>query len=611
MKLKPFILCVLLSAVRLQAQAADTLTILFTHDLHSYFTGSVEIDSNNCVLRTGGYARLYTAIDQIRQENPDATLLVDGGDVAMGTFFHTLFTTHFAELRLMDKMGYEAVTIGNHDFDFGVEALQTALHVYFSDTSHRCAVVASNIKGLAGTEEYVVVTKAGYRIGIFGLLGTEARSQSLIDKDLPYENYLAAAARMAKHLRDVEKADVVLCLSHSGTHENVKRSEDEQLARRVPGIDVIVSGHTHSLLWKPIIEGHTVTGSAGAYGKYLGCIKLAMTNGKPQGFSYEVIKIDSALTENEAIKASIDSYKRLVEAHYLEPEKTSFEEPLAKVMNSVLTSSDSIALGSLIADAFVEAVQKAENERPDIAIIPMGTIRENLYAGTVTAEEVFNILSLGVGEDKKPGFPLLKIYFYGRELRDLCEVDAGISEMVPDAQLFFSGLRYTYYSGSMFCNKVKRVTVQDSAGMYAVPDNNKLYSVIVGLYTAKMMGIVEEKTYGFLSLSPKNAAGQPITDWSETIVHDREGREIKEWVALKNYLQSGRKEGDEIPTFDYNVQLQERKIKQAGFSLFEEVKYLNTFALCAYITILLLLITLLLFSYKILRKLVRYANSKG
>jgi 2',3'-cyclic-nucleotide 2'-phosphodiesterase (5'-nucleotidase family) len=271
-----------------------------------------------------------------------------------------------------------------------------------------------------------------------------------------------------------------------------------------------------------------------------------------------------------------------------------------------LASSDSIALGSLIADAFVEAVQKAENKRPDIAIVPVGTIRENLYEGTVTAEEVFNILSLGMGEDKKPGFPLLKVYFYGRELRKLCEVDASISGMAPDAQLFFSGLRYTYYSGSLFCNKVKRVEVQDSTGAYVVPDNDKLYSVVAGLYTAKTMGVVKEKTYGLLSISPKNAAGQPITDWDETIVHDRAGREIKEWVALKNYLQRGREEGGEIPIFDYNVRLQERKIKQPGFSLSEEFKYLNTFASCIYITIILLLVTLLLFLYKMIRRLVHY-----
>ncbi|MDR2448647.1 MAG: bifunctional metallophosphatase/5'-nucleotidase [Prevotellaceae bacterium] len=610
MKIKSFTLCtVWLLVLCLPAQATDTLAILFTHDLHSYFTGSREVDNNHHVQRSGGYARLYTAIEQVRRQHPGATLLVDGGDVAMGAFFHTLFTTHFAELQLMDKMGYDAVTIGNHDFDFGVDALQTALQVYFSDASHTCAVVTSNIGGLAGTGEYIVLSRAGYRIGIFGLLGTEARSQSLIDKELPYENYITAAARMVKQLRDTEKVDVVVCLSHSGTRDNVKRSEDIQLARHVPGIDVIISGHSHTLLKEPLVEGHTVIGSAGAYGEYLGCIKLTVTDGKPQVASYKVIKIDSTLAENSTIKSAIESYKGLVESHYLKAESTGFDEPLAEVMNNVLASSNSIALEHLIADAFMDAAQKAENKRPDIAVVPSGTIREHLYEGIVTAEEVFNILPLGVGEDKKPAFPLLKVYFYGRELRDLCEVDASLSGSVPDVQLFFSGLRYTYYPGSLFCNKVKRVEVQDSAGAYITPDNNMLYSVIAGLYSAKMMGIVKEKTFGILSLSPKNAAGQPITDWSEAIIHDRAGHEVKEWVALKNYLQLGKKEGCEIPLFDYKVRVEERKIKQAGFSLVEEFKYMNTFALCCYITILLLLVTLLLFLYKIIRKSARYIRS--
>ena len=610
MKIKHLIFCVWPLALCVPAQAADTLAILFTHDLHSYFTGSRELD-NNRVQRTGGYARLYTAIEQIRQRNPGATLLVDGGDVAMGTFFHTLFTTHFAELQLMDNMGYAAVTIGNHDFDFGVEALQTALQVYFSDTSHTCAVVASNLKGLAGTDEYIVLTKAGYRIGIFGLLGTEARSQSLIDKDLPYENGITAAERMVKQLRDIEKVDVVVCLSHSGTNENVKYAEDVQLARHVPGIDVIISGHSHTLLKEPLVEGRTVIGSAGAYGKYLGCIKLTITAGKPQMTSYEVIKIDSTLAEDSAIKLAIDNYKKRVEAHYLKAESTGFDEPLAEVMNSVSASSDSIALGHLIADAFIEAAQAAENKRPDIAIVPRGTIRENLYDGTVTAEEVFNILSLGVGEDKKPAFPLIKVYFYGRELRDLCEVDASLSGIVPDAQLFFAGLRYTYYPGSLFCNKVKRIVLQDRTGACIVPDNDKLYSVVAGLYTAKTMGVVKEKTFGILSLSPKNAAGQPITDWNEAIIHDSAGREIKEWAALKNHLQAGREGLGEIPVFDYKVRVEDRKIRQAGFSLIEEIKYLNAFSLCLYITILLLLVILLLLLHKMIRKSIYYIHSRG
>jgi 2',3'-cyclic-nucleotide 2'-phosphodiesterase (5'-nucleotidase family) len=550
---------------------------------------------NGEIVRTGGYARLYTAIVQQRAQNPGATLLVDGGDVAMGTFFQSLFSTHFAEMQLMHKMGYEAVTIGNHDFDFGVDAWKQAIRATSSDSLNTCTMVASNLKGLTGVQTCKIVEKAGFRIGIFGLLGAEAYSQSLTDQALLYENTATAAKRMVNYLRDSAKADVVLCLSHSGTHKNPKYSEDEQLARSVQGIDVIVSGHSHSLLPEPLTTGKTVIVSAGAFGKYLGCLKLARRGGKLHCTSYKLIKIDSTYAENAEIAAEITHYKKIVEQQYLDEEHLGFDEPVADVAASIFTTSDSIALGSLIADAYLNAVQEAGNRHVDVAVTPLGAVRENLYKGRVTAEEVFNILPLGVGADGKPGFPLVKVYLYGRELRDLCETDASLSHILPDAQLFFSGIRYVYYAGSLFCNKVKRVEILDSSGNYTIPDEDKLYSVTSDLYTAKLISIVETNTFGILSIVPKNAEGEPITDLDEAIVHDRSGKEIKGWTALLHYLKRTDTLRGAPPLFSYTSLLKERKTALPAFSLKEEYAYMTTFALCVYIIAALLLITMLSF----------------
>jgi 2',3'-cyclic-nucleotide 2'-phosphodiesterase (5'-nucleotidase family) len=568
------------------ARAGDTLTILFTHDLHSSFAGSREATSGGGMVRTGGYARLYTAIAQQRAQNPAATLLVDGGDVAMGTFFQTLFTSHFAEMQLMHKMGYEAVATGNHDFDFGVEALEQAIRAAAAaDSLQTCAMVVSNLKGIAGVQACKIVEKAGFRIGIFGLLGAEAYSQSLIDKTLLYENTETAATRMVAYLRDSAKADVVLCLSHSGTHKIPKYSEDEQLARKVQGIDVIISGHSHSLLPEPLTAGQTVIVSAGAFGKYLGCLKLARHGDRPHCVSYTLVKIDSAYAENVEIAAEIMRYKRIVERQYLDAENLGFDEPVADVAASVFANSDSVALGCLIADAYRHAVQEAENRHVDVAVAPLGSVRENLYEGRVTTEEIFGILPLGVGADGTPGFPLVKVYLYGHELRDLCETDASLSHILPDAQLFFSGIRYTYYAGSLFCNKVKKVETLDSSGIYTIPEEDKLYSVTSDLYTAQLISIVKANTFGILSIVPKNAEGAPITDLHEAIVHDRAGNEIKGWTALLHYLKKTDTLRDTPPLFSYTSRLEEQKTALPAFSLKEEYTYMTTFALCVYVAV--------------------------
>jgi 2',3'-cyclic-nucleotide 2'-phosphodiesterase (5'-nucleotidase family) len=591
-------------------QPADTITILFTHDMHSYLAGSRETDTDGSIIRTGGYARLYTAIEQERKKAPESTLLLDGGDVVMGTFFHTLFATHAAEFNIMNKMGYEATTLGNHDFDFGVDATQQSIDVYLSDPKNICPIIISNLKGIKGTEEYLILEKAGYRIGIFGLLGTEARSESLIDKDLPYENYIEAAKRMVEYLREQKRVDIVICLSHSGTNKEIKYSEDEQLARKVRGIDVIISGHTHTLLEQPILEKGTIIGSAFAYGKYLGIIKLALTDRKPALASYELIRIDSLYAEDQNIKEQVGHYKNLVEKDYLSAMHIGFDDPVAEAVNSIYIAPDSIALGSLIADAFLDAVEHAEGQRPDIAAVPDGTIRADMLKGIVTEEEVFNILSLGIGPDKKPAFPLLKVYFSGRELRNMCEVNASIAGIMPGTHLFFSGIRYTYNSKGLFCNKARKIEVLDQAGNYVVTNDDQLYSVIVGLYTAKMIGLVSDKTYGILSVIPKNEKGEPIADLNDAIVLDTSGSEIKEWIALNNYLNPGTNKESDIPSINYVNKLSDREIEYSSFFLFDGYKYLNTFGLSVYITIVLLCVTLLFLFVLMVRKSIIYINTR-
>ena len=634
-------------------RASDTLTILFTHDLHSHFDA---IENGKCddaasaslhhSQLSGGYARLATAIRQVRDKAPDKTLLLDAGDVAMGAVYHTLFTSHFAELQLMQAMGYEATTIGNHDFDFGMKALQQAIDNFqLSTLNSQLSIIISNLHGLRGTRDYLILKKGGYRIGIFGLLGKEALSESLIDcfvtrndgyelqeirdkrlemrderqssslhsqlsinnSSLTYTVSIDAAQRMVKFLREEEKVDVVICLSHSGTHPDKQHSEDEQLAREVDGIDVIISGHSHTVLTEPIAVNHTIIGSAGAYGKYLGCIRLVMRAEKrPEPVEYQLIEIDGRLDEDTAIKGEIAHFRALVEQNYFRRLGIQkIDEIIALNPTIIPAEPDSLALGHLVADAFRAAAQSVAQQPIDVAVAPRGTVRADLPAGDITPGNVFNILSLGIGYDSLPGFPLLKVFITGKEIRDLCEVDTGISGALPDARLFFSGLRYHYNPKSLIFNRVKKIEVRDNTGNYTEIKDNQLYSVVCGLYTAKMIGIVKNNSYGILSIVPKNASGEPVNDWKTVVVKDTAGREIKEWIALKNYLQSFPVDNLGVPHIRFTEPLAARQIKEQGFSLTQEINYLNTFALCIYIIIVLLNVTLLLLIYIIIRKIIK------
>ena len=542
-------------------------------------------------------------------------------------------------------MGYDALTIGNHDFDLGATALQEAIDngeyiLHKEGLGTNPTIITSNLHGLRGTEDYLVFEKAGYRIGVFALLGKGAlkeiamdneelrvipkkisrtklkelrRNHNVTDTDLlkPYtisfEDPVLTAQRMVEILREEEKVDIVICLSHSGNDKRRRASEDEQLARRVPGIDVIISGHSHTVLKDPLMRNHTLIASAGNYGKYLGLIKLVSSNNnKAKVLDYRLIEINEDIAEDSLVKTAVEKFRQMLDIHFLQPVGLSFDKPLAMNKLFLSATSDGLALGSLIADAFKYTAQQNDNQHIDIAIAPRGTIRSDLFTGPITAADVFQILSLGKVSALQWGYPLVKLYVTGKELRDICEVDACVSKFMTDMQLFFSGLRYSYNSSSLIFNRVKKIEVMDSSGNYVEVVNKQLYSVVCGLYTAKLVGLMVDKSFSILSAKPKDSVGNSITDLNTAIIIDEKGKELKEWLALQSYLQSFPVDKDNLPQISFSDKLSNRKIKEKGFSLAKEIKYMNNFALYVYITSLLLSITFMFLSYIITRKIIRY-----
>ena len=248
------------------APSAVQLTILFTHDLHSYFLPHAALTEAGRPVLHGGYARLARLIERQRALRGNQVLLVDAGDFSMGTLFHTTFMTEAAELRLMGEMGYDVTTFGNHDFDFHNDGLAEMLRVARSKGVRLPAIVASNVAFSGDVAEsalkeafrqypvrdYIILERNGLRIGLFGLMGKDAADDAPFAKPLAFADILTSARRIVEILKNSEKADVIVCLSHSGTSAVKSHSEDERLARHVPEIDVIISGHTHTVLPQPL-----------------------------------------------------------------------------------------------------------------------------------------------------------------------------------------------------------------------------------------------------------------------------------------------------------------------------------------------------------------------
>jgi 2',3'-cyclic-nucleotide 2'-phosphodiesterase (5'-nucleotidase family) len=223
------------------ADAGGKLTILFTHDLHSHFLSDRVPKPGGGHASQGGYARLTSLIGQERAKAPGRSLLVDAGDIAMGTLFHTEFREEALELRLMGEMGYDAATLGNHDYEFHPAGLAAMLRTARSRGGRLPALVASNVVFTQDdprdaplkaafveypVTEYAVLERNGIRIGLFGLMGRDAAEDSPFASPVTFADIGERSKAVVDHLRNREKVDLVVCLSHAGTNPVKSRSED-------------------------------------------------------------------------------------------------------------------------------------------------------------------------------------------------------------------------------------------------------------------------------------------------------------------------------------------------------------------------------------------------
>ena len=541
------------------APPANTATILFTHDLHSHFLPQPAEDGGE----SGGYARLKTAIDRERATYPDA-LLLDGGDFSIGSLVQTLYTTEAAELRTMGALGYDAATLGNHEFDHTGVGFARMLNAAADSGDPLPALLEANYRPSAdnpdkdfiqqamdhyGVQETMLLERGGITYGIFGLMGVDS-DDCAPTSGFALEDAAQSAERCVASLKE-QGAELIICLSHSGTNGEAKLSEDEKLAKAVDGIDVIISGHTHTTLTEPIVVNGTYIVSCGPYCRNLGSITLRKyEDGSKELLDYHLTPIDETLPEDEGIAAMVEMWKEKVGEGYLHRYDLTYDQVLTTTAFDLDMPDSGVqennALGSLVADAFRWAARTLTAEPYEghtVAVTADGVLRAPLRTGEITTSQAFDVLSMGVGADGTSGFPLVAVYLTGKELKSVAEVDASVTPIMPVAQLYVSGARYSFNTNRMFFNRVYNACLLAGDGTEQEIADDQLYRVVTGMYSAQMLGTVKEKSMGLLSLEPKMADGSPVTDFNDCILYDKDGNEIKEWYALAAYLQTFGGEG--------------------------------------------------------------------
>ncbi len=583
-------------ALTVAATADEELhfTILHTNDEHSALLPSPLVDNKpgSTAPSSGGFARLSQAVKQIRAAKAatdEPVLLLSGGDYLGGSPFAWLaLDGKAAELTMMQQLGYDVVTIGNHEYDFGPDVLAKYLQAAgYPDAAAKTAIVASNMLAPEGhplnnmgiRKTYIKELDNGLKIGFFGLLGEDAEQVAPYADPVTFGDRHETARQAVTELK-AAGAQVIVAINHLGV------DEDKELAKAVPEINVIVGGHCHTDLAEPVMQGDTIIVQSGDLLNNLGVVELAYTptNGKVtvrNGASGQafLLPLNETVAFEPAMAASVNSY--IGDLNNLITRLTSGK---FTAIDQTVISSDFLVtnepdfqetpFGNFVTDAMRWAGEQVTGERVDFAFQADGVIRGSITPGTqpgtegqVALLDLVDLVGLGSGPDGQPGYPMVSFYFTGEEVRRVLEVSALLSELMGDAyHLQASGLRMTYdpKRAILFTVPIKDLPIPTtravlSAERYTGDTSNspaaswaplergdeQLYHVVSDYYLAAFLPMVGDLLPS-LGLVMKDKDGNPLADVKDAIVY-RDAQEMKVWQAVLEFAADQPKNEAGIP----------------------------------------------------------------
>jgi 5'-nucleotidase / UDP-sugar diphosphatase len=570
------------SVKKAEADGALRFTILHTNDEHSelipYGPASDYPDNPT----TGGFARLATLIGGIRSQKASAgepVLTMSAGDFSMGTLFDALETSAAPELTLFKDMGYDAVAIGNHEFDLGPSTLKSTLDAAKAQ-GVTFPLLCANINippaeplfsymsetDLGGTDlkiqRYTIKTLSnGLKVGIFGLLGANAQSDAPAAKPVTFLDTTTKSQEMVNTLR-AAGCQVVIALSHCGT------SEETQLASSVSGIDVIVGGHSHDLNYPPITVGNTTIVQAESYCQYLGDLELEYSDGKVSVRNATAIPINQNTAADPAINTAVGNYVASLNA-------TLGINILAQRQETDIAGDGGFALydrpsfcetnvGDLVTDAYRATLNQLDPAEPvQIAVESNGVIRAGLpkgASGRFSFYDMYRTIGLGgsVTDTSKPGYDLVSFYLLGAELQGVLSATLDIHQ--GDYFIQVSGAKYKCDPGAPGGHKLLSFKVQNGDGTYSPINPSALYKIAVDYYTASFL-----ESFG---VKPRDKLGTQKTVADFKIIVG--GKELRCWEALDGYLRAMPDlDGDGLPNVDPIYESNQGRIQSVSWYLAE------------------------------------------
>ncbi len=561
-----------------------TFTILQTSDMHSHADGigasldytPEDVSDNDTVL--GGFTRIASIIGAVRTEQEKENIpvvVVDSGDFFMGTVYD-LAVTDPISLKFFQMTGYDAVTLGNHEFDWSSLGLAMLLGNGVSN-GFNVPIVASNMVTHNGSSDddgiesliaagaiipkKIIELSNGIKVGILGIMGVTADSLAPTAAPISFNHDYTFLQGKVDDLRNNDSVDIVLLLSHGGIY-NDGTGDDQLIAENVTGIDIIASGHYHTATQTLVRKGssNTMIFSPGGYGKWLSRLDVTFNKGTGmiESSDFQLLPVNDTVLNRTVFQTIIANYKSAINGA-LSAAGLNLTDPVSRVSSEMrVHGAEESSLGNLAADSLRSVAGQLapinDGNPYDVAVIANGVIRDGLFpgkTGILTFTDIYNAIPLGTSPDTAqmmPGYPLMSLYVTGPDLRNICEAGITISQMLgDDFYLNFSGIRCDYnpamapnFAGvsAIYLSPETDTFTTTKGPAIDLADTSKLYHVVVDLYALQMMGAVTDMG---LTIIPRDSAGQPIDPAAYMYYRiDSEiapgVQELKEWAALLSFL---------------------------------------------------------------------------
>jgi len=550
------------------------LTILQTSDIHNHasgygpFSDYTPMDTTDNDIVKGGFARLASKIAELKIKNlltNTPVLLVDSGDHFMGTMYDLASTSPIPYI-YFQALGYDAITFGNHEFDWSPKGLAMLIQNGIQNElmPFEVPIVASNtiipqdnelnyFKTTGAIKDYLIKDLPnGLKVGILGLMGRTADLYAPAATPVTFDHTTDFLQEKVDALKN-SGCHIILVLSHGGVNSS-GNGDDNDLANTISGIDIIASGHAHTATQQAFTRGssNTLIFSPGSYGEYLSCLTVEYNKSQKaiENYSFELIEINDTIPGNQTLNDSINQVDAAL-SDKLEPalgikvgDKVAYTDIEVSFSESDAGPS---GLGNLCTDSFRAVANVLAQADPNgttpymLSVIANGNLRDNITPGNkgiITFSDIFNVLPLGMSpKGEMPGYPLISIYLNAADIRSLCEIAVAVQLkshplLNSSYYLHFSGVYYEYNPNADLGMRVQSVRFFNpadpmctNATIQTLPSeqvqdsiwdksSQKLYRAVVDLYLLQMFYVIatDSNYQDFLPLLPefKDSSGTAL-----------------------------------------------------------------------------------------------------